>query len=116
MSDTAPATLPAAPDLFSRAVAIADHVAGSIYHRILSIEANVAAWASSPAIQPIIADGVNYLTTLFDTHGIPVTALVTAEKGLMAALGAMAAADSTVQSGGNVPSPGVQATPSPAAA
>jgi hypothetical protein len=95
---TPPVSPPAAPDLFSRAVAIATHAAAWVYHGILSVEDDVSAWATNPAIQPLVNDGITYLETLLTTHGIPVAALGTLEQGLMGALRTLAANDSTVAS------------------
>ena len=94
-----PAAPPAAPDLFSRAVAIADHAAAWVYHGILAVESDVSAWATNPAIQPLVNDGIAYMDTLFTTHGIPVAALGTLEQGLLAALRGLAQSDVSVPSG-----------------
>ena len=94
-----PAAPPAAPDLFSRALAIANHAAAWVYHGILAVEQDVSAWATNPAIAPLVADGKTYLETLLTTHGVPVAALGTLEQGLMGALRSMAAQDPTVKSG-----------------
>jgi hypothetical protein len=98
-----PLAPPAAPDLFSRASAIASHAAAWVYHGILAIERDVSAWASNPAIQPLVQDGMQYFETLLTTHGIPVNALGTLEQGFMSALRAWAANDPTVTSGGTAP-------------
>lgn len=98
-----PTAAPAAPDLFSRALAIATHAASWVYHGVLAIESDVAAWTSNPAINALVKDGMAYMETLLATHGIPVAALGTLEQGFMAALRGLAAADPTVTSGTSVP-------------
>jgi hypothetical protein len=94
-------TAPATPNRFAEARTMAFHAAATVYHRIVAIESDVAGWVSTSGVQPLITEGVTYLEALLTANGVPVVALVTAEKGLMGALAAMAAQDPTVPSGGS---------------
>jgi hypothetical protein len=101
---SATTTPPTTVSFFAEAKAMAFHAAATVYHRIVAIESDVAGWVSSSGVQPLLTEGITYLSALLTANNVPVTALVTAEQGLMGALATMAAQDVTVPSGGSATS------------
>ena len=115
MSDTVPAPTetseptPAVPapvpvatsDTFGHFLAAVRLGAASIYHQVLAIESDVAAWTSSPAVAPLVQDAVTLVTGLLTSHGIPIGAIEIAGKAILAAMAQTAANDVTVKSGGS---------------
>ena len=99
----------------------AELAAKSIYHRVLGITTEFAAWRhDNPAISHLMDEATDLAAATLTAHGVPVVAIeamgAILPKMISATLNGMAAADATVQSGAiQAPTPAPAPVPLPTA-
>jgi hypothetical protein len=78
----------------------ASHAAAYIYHDMVAAESQVVKWRhNNPQLAGVFDMGVNYLTTLAASHGVPVGALQPAALEIEIALKTLAMKDPTFNTG-----------------
>jgi hypothetical protein len=104
-ADPVPAIPPVtqSPSELGHFLGLCSHAAALIYHDVLAVETKIEAWRSdNPALAGLFDQGLQYVSDVATSFGLPVTQGLLVVKTIGAALKQMAANDPTVKSGSSV--------------
>ena len=104
-----PSPITSTPGMLDHFFTAVSHGADLIYHRFLTIENDVSAWAkeveANPALKVLIDEAVVFTEGVLTAHGVPVTTLISTGQAIMAALNKLVQSDVTVASGAPAATP-----------